>query len=307
MRFAVLMLIVLGISAADAYDYVMPASPGRGLALEGANEVLMPHVSLVTPGGNWTYPYEYYPVYSQNKTISGTLFQPERLAGSRVGVVAVRLNTSSFQEALKGLSKLAVSGKVELLGFSAPSINRTGKGHFTLPGMPPGLYALVVTNLSSLAVTTALPMLITNDLISMESPDRVKSGDSLKVKIRVLQGQRNASRKYAAVLVSWADYKAIGIRISSNGSKFGTTSEICIGNESLEVLGEPKISQSLVEKLLPIIPQDSAVALDESNKTESEVYLLTDSGWKPGRYVLTCGVYSNMGLDGIGQKIIEAS
>jgi methanogen extracellular protein (TIGR04279 family) len=306
MRIAVLMLVVLGIYAAGAYDYALPASPGS-LALEGAVEVLMPQVSLVAPGGNWTYPYEYYPVYTQNKTISGNLSEPERLAGSKVGVAALRLNTSSFQEALKGLSKLAVSGKVELLGFSAPLINRTGKGHFTMPGMPPGLYALVVANLSSLAVTTALPMLITNDQISIESPDKVKSGDSMLVKIRVLEGQRNVSRKYAAALVSWADYKAIGIRMSSNGSKVGMTSKISIGNESLEVLGEPKISQSLAEKLLPIIPQDSAVAMDESNKTESEMYLLTDSGWKPGRYVLTCGVYSNRGLDGIGQKIIEMS
>lgn len=127
------------------------------------------------------------------------------------------------------------------------------------------------------------------------------------MKIRVLQGQKNTSRKYAAALVSWTDYKAMGIRMSSNGSKVGMTSAISIGNESLAVLGEPKISQSLAEKLLPIIPQDSAEALDESDKTESEVYLLTDSGWKPGRYVLTCGVYSNMGLDGIEQKIIEMS
>jgi hypothetical protein len=43
----------------------------------------------------------------------------------------------------------------------------------------------------------------------------------------------------------------------------------------------------------------------ESNKTESEMYLIHDGDWKPGRYVLTCGVYSNNGLGGIRQKIIE--
>jgi len=73
----------------------------------------------------------------------------------------------------------------------------------------------------------------------------------------------------------------------------------------LEIRGEPKISQSLVERLLPILPQDSAVALDQSNKTESEMYLLIDEAWKPGKYVLTCGAYSSKGLDGIIQKTIE--
>lgn len=300
-----LMLIVLGISAAGAYNYAMPASPGSGLSLEGASEVLMPHVSLVTPEENWTYPYEYYPVYPQNKTISGTIFEPDRLAGSSMGVAALRLNTSSFQEALKGISKLTASGKVELLGFAALSFNRSGEGHFILPGMPPGLYGLVVANLSNLAVATALPMLITNDQISMESSDTIKSGDNLKVKIRVLQGQSNTSRKYAAALVSRTNYDAMSIKMSSNKSKSGISSKISMGNESLEILGEPKISQSLVERLLPILPQDSAVALDQSNSTESEMYLLTDSAWKPGKYVLTCGAYSSKGLDGIVQKTIE--
>ena len=265
----------------------------------------MPHVSLVTPEGNWIYPYEYYPVYPPNKTISGTIFEPDRLASTTRGVAALRLNTSSFQEALKGISEIAVSGKAELLGFAAPPFNSTGKSRFTLPGMPPGLYGLVVANLSNLAVTTALPMLITNDLISMESPDMVKSGESLKVKIRVLQGQSNTSRKYAAALVSWTDYETMSIKMSSNGSKSGMTSKISIGNESLDILGEPKISQSLVERLLPILPQDSAVALDQSNNMESEMYLLTDEAWKPGKYVLTCGAYSSKGLDGIIQKTIE--
>jgi hypothetical protein len=83
------------------------------------------------------------------------------------------------------------------------------------------------------------------------------------------------------------------------------TSMININNESLKIVGEPKISQEMVDQILPILPQDSALALAESNETESEMYLIHEGDWKPGRYVLTCGVYSKNGLGGIRQKIIE--
>lgn len=109
-------------------------------------------------------------------------------------MAALRLNTSSFQEALGGLSELAISRQGGIVGFPAPSFNRTGKGHFALSGMPPGLYALVGANLSNLGVAMSLPMLVTNDQITKESPDEIRTGDALKVTIRVLQGQKNISR-----------------------------------------------------------------------------------------------------------------
>jgi methanogen extracellular protein (TIGR04279 family) len=313
MSIPILMIVVLGLSASivGANNYTTPTSPGKGMVLEGASEVLMPHVSIVAPEGILTYPYNYYPVYAQNQTISGNLFGPDLLAGSEVGVAAIRVNTSSFQEALGGLFNVSASNKLELLGFSDLSFNRTGgktnftRANFTLVGMPPGLFALVAIDMSKLAVRMALPMLVANGRISVESAENVSAGDVLKVNIKVLSGQKNISREYGAALASWTDYVGARINMKSNGSKSGMTSTISIGNESLEIQGEPKVSRKLVEKLLPIQPQDSALAFEESNRTESEINLLTDVVWKPGRYVLTCGVYSSKGLDGISQKIID--
>jgi hypothetical protein len=76
------MLIVLGITAAGADNYAMPIFLGRCLVLEGTSEVLMPRVGLVMHEGNWTCPYDYYLIYPYNQTISGTHFEPDRLAGS---------------------------------------------------------------------------------------------------------------------------------------------------------------------------------------------------------------------------------
>ena len=69
-------------------------------------EMLTPRVGLVIPERNWTYPYDYYLIYPPNHTISGTHFEPDRLAGSRMGRLPLMLNTSSFRQALEGLSEL---------------------------------------------------------------------------------------------------------------------------------------------------------------------------------------------------------
>ena len=303
MRIVILVFVLMGLAVAEAHSYTMASSPGKGLILEGASEVLMPHVNIVSSEGNWTYPYDYYPVYAQNQTISGMLGSGLP-ASSKVGVASIRLKTSSFQEALRGLFNLSVSSKnLELSGFSAVSFNQTGKANITLPGMPPGLYALVAVDLSKLAVQSAVPMLVANDRISVESADSFRAGDDLEVRIKVLSGQGNISRDYGAALSSLTEYR--DARIDMKSTRSGMTSTISIGNESIVIQGEPKISRSLLEKLLPILPPDSAIAMEKSNKTESEISLLTDVTWKPGKYVLTCGVYSSKGLDGISQKIIE--
>lgn len=307
MRAVILVLVILCLSSARAqpYNYTLPASPGARLVLEGASEVLMPRISLNATEGNWTYPYDYYPVFSKNQTVSGTFFKNNSIAGSAIAVTVLELNTSSFEEALRELYKLAVSGKEKIAGFTTLSLNRAGEGHFSIPGLSSGLYALLVVDTNKQSVLSAIPVLVTDDMISVESPDKAGAGDALGVKIRVLHGQANLSRKYGAAIVSWETYRESRIDMNSDFSRVGMTSTIDVGNESLKIVGEPKISQSLVDQILPILPQDSALALSESDKTEAEMYLIHDGEWKPGKYVLTCGVYSNNGLGGIKQKIIE--
>ena len=311
MRPAVLMFIIFCVSGALAQNYnnytlpTYPSMSGGWLALGGANDVLMPHINLKMPEGNWTYPYDYYPVFARNQNVTGTFFGTSRTAGSTIGVIVLKLDTSSFQEALRELYKTEAFDRVEPTGFKSITLNGTGIGHFSINCLTSGLYVLLVVDLKKLSVLSALPMFATDDEISVESPDIAAKGETLKVKIKVLQGQRNISRMYGAAIVSLETYRAASINTSSNGLKDKMTSVISLGNKSLKLVGEPKISQTIVDQILPILPDDSALAMAESNKTESEMYLIHDGDWKPGRYVLTCGVYSNNGLGGIRQKIIE--
>jgi methanogen extracellular protein (TIGR04279 family) len=195
--------------------------------------------------------------------------------------------------------------KVEATGFTAISLNGTGTGNFSLQGIASGLYALLVLDTKKLSVMSAIPILITDDGISVDSPSQAGTSETLKVKIKVLHGMRNITRKFGAAIVSMETYRATHINTSSNGSKDTLTSVISIGNESLKIVGEPRISQDMVDQILPILPADSALAMAESSDTSSEMYLMHEGDWKPGKYVLTCGVYSNNGLGGIRQNIIE--
>ena len=311
MRPAVLIFIVFCVSAAYAQNYsdhtlpTYPSKNGGWLTLVGANDVLMPHINLNLPEGNWTYPYDYYPVYARNQNISGTFYGTSRMAGSTIGVTVLKLNTSSFQEAMRELYRLEALDKVEPTEFMPIFLNGTGTGHFSINGQASGLYALLVVDLKKLSVMSALPMLVTDDAISVESPSEAAKSEPLKVKIKVLQGQRNITRKFGAAIVSMETYRATHINTSSSGSKDTLTSVISIGNESLKIVGEPRISQEMVDQILPILPADSALAMAESSDTGSEMYLMHEGDWKPGKYVLTCGVYSNNGLGGIRQNIIE--
>ena len=58
--------------------------------------------------------------------------------------------------------------------------------------------------------------------------------------------------------------------------------------------------------LLPLLPQGSAVGLQESTQPGVDLILMTDQPWEKGQYVLICGVYSpEKGLVGIKQANVE--
>jgi hypothetical protein len=70
--------------------------------------------------------------------------------------------------------------------------------------------------------------------------------------------------------------------------------------------GSPRISSELLMNLLPLLPPNSAVGLQESTQPGVDLILMADLPWRTGYYVLTCGIYSpEMGLIGIKQTNVE--
>jgi hypothetical protein len=58
--------------------------------------------------------------------------------------------------------------------------------------------------------------------------------------------------------------------------------------------------------MLPLLPQDSAIGLQESVQPGVDLVLMTDRPWEKGEHILTCAAYSPAkGLLGIKQSKIE--
>jgi hypothetical protein len=71
----------------------------------------------------------------------------------------------------------------------------------------------------------------------------------------------------------------------------------------MSIDGPLKISSELLMSLLPLLPANSAIGLQESTQQGVDLILLPDKSWEKGEYILTGGVYSpGKGLLGIKQS-----
>jgi methanogen extracellular protein (TIGR04279 family) len=307
MRLAIALLIFLCLPVSMAQPGI--DSIKAEIALDGGNEVIMPGASLTMPGVQWSYPYKNYPVYAPGQSISGSFNDPDSgiHAVQKIGICLVRLNTESFLETLKILARQEMPDPGDLIGMEMLDPSSRGEGRFSFKGLDPGLYAIAAADMGHREILCALPVFVAEGHISVDAPDMISLGDMGEVKIQSFGQPGNMTRKYGAVLISAEDYNAssLSIKDHSLNESPDMVSTISIGPKSAEIRGEPKISQKLIESILAVLPQDSAIALQESNSTSSDMYLITDPGWAPGKYILTCGVYTSDGIIGINQRFVE--
>ena len=104
------------------------------------------------------------------------------------------------------------------------------------------------------------------------------------------------------------DYKNASLNFSNNKTTEGLDFNLSLGSKSMQMHGSPRISSELLMNLLPLLPPNSAVGLQESTQPGVDLILRTDLPWRTGYYVLTCGIYSpEKGLIGIKQTNVEVT
>jgi len=273
--------------------------PMGDIMLNGTNFIKAPEISFSMPGFNWTYPYSYYPIYSEGQSISGAFTGTDQQAD-----INVRLSISDFN-----LSKFFSASAVDITGVGRDmpliKLNSTGAGNFTLQGQQNGTYTLSAIDELNSTVLSMLPLVVTAQEISVNSSKKVLAGGALKVTVNS-PGSDNLTKYYGAIMVSSKDYEGIKLDIASNGNQENLSSTIAFGNRSMTIQGLPSISSELLLNLFAILPQDSAVGMQPTTKHEAEFYLMTDSGWEHGSYILTCVVYSpEKGILGMRQIPVE--
>lgn len=279
---------------------------GGWIELKGDNDnmIQVPNLSLISPMSNLTYPITLYPVYAGGQAVSGTFRGPDNLNGTEVEVSIARFNASDFLSAF-GLVERPVS--IEEKGVSL-RLDDNGDGNFVLPGVPGGFYTVFVRDTNASTILSESPLIVTEGNISLDLPEKVTAGESLKVGIKSLS-EIEKNRTYGAIMIPQKDYNQSSLRIATNSSTNSSTENltfsIAVDNRSMQTSGMPSISMDFLMKVLMLLPEDSGASMEASTKPEAELYLITDPAWEKGNYTLTCGVYSGKVLDGLKQSTIE--
>lgn len=305
------------------------------LSLDQAQEVTGPSCSFP----------RYVPVFLANQSISGALVllqngsQADRSGpwALNISVCLSEFSLASFLDRTPGpvnVSGIICSRAVVLADGEKNATNATQVLRFQIEGAAPGMYSLRVSDESvsgkresgesgeissdqcaSVAMISH-PLLITDAKIAVDAPENVSTDEPfIPFKVNMTSqdnasqnasSQNNASRFFAALMISRSDYENITLTISGNGSDQGFDLSVSLNGRNQSIPYPPSLSTELLMGMLSILPQNSAVAAQESSGNGAELVLMTEGPWARGEYILTCGVYSpGRGLLGIKQKTIE--
>jgi methanogen extracellular protein (TIGR04279 family) len=285
-------------------DFNATESQGR-IDLEGGNALMVPNMSLST---DRTYLFDSLPVYSANESINGTFSLSQEngsyhiYALSRIEVCVSPFNISEYTSGLSESRHFAAGDCVETHVES----NDNGNASFSIPKKPAGMYTLYIVDENKSAIISKQPFLVTEGEVALEMNYNVTSLEPfirIKMNSTVLENQ---SKFFAAFMIPMRDYENVSLNLSENKTTDGLDMNLAIGSKSMQTYGSPRISSELLMNLLPLLPPNSAIGLQESNQPGVDLILMADQPWSTGYYVMTCGIYSpKEGLIGIKQTNVE--
>ena len=280
-------------------------SLGTGpISLEGNDLLIMPKMSLVQEAKGMEL-FSRLPVYSLNQSIIGAFLFPLPDEASNISVCISPFNLSFYLSGDQGIKDFSGKECAKTLLESNGSSKQSGTS-FQFSSSSSGMYSLNFENRSS--VLMSMPLLITPGKIILQMPSIVKADDPfIQVKMNTT-APGNQSKIFAAIMISRKDYEnaSLGMAINDTSNSFDLT--VSLGSKSLQIQGPLKISSELLMNLLPLLPANSAVGLQESTHPEVDLILLADKPWEKGEYILTCAAYSpGKGLLGIKQSEVEIS
>jgi methanogen extracellular protein (TIGR04279 family) len=287
-------------------DFSATEGGGR-INLAGSNALMVPNMSLKeTEDG--TYLFDRLPVYSANQSINGT-FSPSREGSghnidtkSEIIVCISPFNISEYMDDLPESSHFAGRDCIETRFES----NDSNAASFSISKKSAGMYTLYVVDENKSALISKQPFLITEGEVLLEMNYTLTSSEPfIRIKMNSTAFE-NQSKYFAALMIPSEDYENSSLNLSNNKTTGDLDLNLSLGSKSMQMHGSPRISSELLMNLLPLLPPNSAVGLQESDQPGVDLILMTDRPWETGQYVLTCGIYSpGIGLIGIKQTNVE--
>ena len=298
MRTTRVLLLVLGLFSVFNFMDVIPGYAQEGsqfgaILLDKTDAIKMPQLNI---GANWSYAYEGIPVISENQSLNGSISSGLKSPG-----VNLCIKPFSATEILKasevGKSNLNCTG-------TSFELNLTEQANFSLPGLGQGFYTLSLSDTNSGQEISALQLLVAQEDLALQLPSSIKAGDPLKVEANI--SGINQSKIFGAIMISGQDYDSMSLNLTSRESGSGYNSTLKIGEREGQLPSLTNLSYDLAMDLLYLLPQNSAVAIQESLQSDVELFLITDTAWPKGEYILTCAVYSSKeGLLGLKQETVK--
>ncbi len=268
---------------------------------------MVPNINL-SEAADRTYLFDRLPVYSADESINGTFSHSQENSSynidekSNISVCVSPFNISEYTNDVPESRLFVGVDCIETLVESNDSRNAS----FSIPKKPTGMYTLYLVDENKSAIISKQPFLVTEGKVVLEMSYKVAS---LEPFIRIKMNStafENQSKFFAAFMIPSDDYKNASLNISNNITTEGLDLNLSLGSKSMQMYGSPRISSELLMNLLPLLPPNSAVGLQESTQPGVDLILMTDQPWRTGYYVLTCGIYSpKEGLIGMKQTKVE--
>ena len=298
-----LLIFPISVTALNNSSLAFLGEPsGMGpISLEGNDLLIMPKMSF-PEGAIGMELIDRLPVYSLNQSIIGAFLSPTQAGAPNISVCISPFNLSFYLRGNRGTRDF--SGKE--CAKTSPISNGSNGTAFLLSSSSSGMYSLNFIEENNSSVLIAMPLLITEGQTILQMPSIVKEEEPfIQVKMNTT-APGNQSKFFAAIMISRKDYENASLSIAKNETTNNLDLTLSLGSKSLQIQGPPKISSQLLMNLLPLLPANSAVGLQESTQPGVELILLTDKSWEKGEYILTGGIYSpGKGLLGIKQSVVE--
>jgi len=254
--------------------------------------------------------FDRIPVYSINQSIAGAFFFPFQADTSNLSVCITAFDLSSYLSDYRGAgfsSKECAKNILALDGsnytIDANDLESTNGKSFLLSSTSSGLHSLNLFDENNSSVLISMPLLTTEGQTILQVPSIVEAEEPFIQVVMNTTVPGNQSKFFAVILVSRNNYENASLEIAKNKSISGFDITLSLGSKSLQIEGPPKISSELLMGLLPLLPANSAIGLQESTQQGVDLILLPDQSWEKGEYILTGGIYSpEKGLLGIKQS-----
>jgi hypothetical protein len=284
---------------------------GNLINLEGGDAFQIP-LSL-SESADETLLSDRIPVYSANRSINGTFSSSHDCNGSRIitkskiTVCVSPFNISAYLAGFPEGGHLAGIDCIEtIVAETVVESNDSNAANFMISKKPAGMYTLYVLDENKSNLISKQPFLITEGEIVLKMDQIVASSEPfIRIKMNTT-AFKNQSKFFAAFLIPREDYDNVSLSLAENRTTGGSDLNLSLGSKSLQMYGSLRVSSDLLTNLLPLLPQGSAVGLQESTQPGVDLILMTDQPWEKGQYVLICGIYSpEKGPIGIKQANVE--